>query len=88
MELNFTINGISFEISQIPCGEHEDKWCWSTSTSEGKPYATALEAQQDALDYIKRETAEEAERAEQEAEDAIYGSYDDQVRQHFNSTRL
>ena len=65
--MEFNINETDFNICQIPSGEHEDKWCWSTDTHEGKPCDTAVEAQQDALDWVKAQADKEADEREQEA---------------------
>ena len=88
MEYTFTINEIDFTIGQIPYGKHKDKWCWSTATDEGKPCDTAAAGFQDALDGVQAKVDDERLHRDLEEEAAVYGSYAEQMRQHYNSTRL
>jgi hypothetical protein len=55
--IEFTLNGIHFEVGQIPDGEFKDKWVWSTEEDESQPFDNAVEAQQDAIRYVREQEA-------------------------------
>ena len=59
MEYNCTINGIDYNIGEVPYGEYAGKWVWSNE-GESRPFDTAAEAQQDAMiDAMQRQWAAE-----------------------------
>lgn len=50
-----TVNGQGhhFNLGQIHDGEHADKWVWSTKDDESKAFESAVEAQEDAMRYVR-----------------------------------
>jgi hypothetical protein len=75
-EINFTLNGEIFNIAEYDlryCNGGEG-WAWTHWTRDNRViaeadecFATAAEAQQDAMRYLREKEAEEAEEQEEEA---------------------
>jgi hypothetical protein len=78
--MRFTINFTKYEVSEYPGG-----WGWvtvggfSTGEESGRFFATACEAQQDAIDHEQQKTWDEEEAMENALSDARYGTYEEQV---------
>lgn len=81
----FTVNGYRFSIGQIPSGEFEGKWVWSTTRDESAPFDEAWMAQADAIRYVKQVQNDDEEAIGDAAEVERYGTY---AQQHWHDGRL
>lgn len=73
MTLQFTINDVEFCIEEFDTG-----FAWVTENDQGKCFPTEVEAQQDAIDYVRiRDENIAAAKAEAE-NDAKYGTPEEQ----------
>ena len=62
---------------------------WATKNAESDElFATANEAQQDALDYVRQQIADEEHDLADRLEDEMHGTMEEQVDSLYYSTRL
>lgn len=83
------LSGETFTITLI-C---DNNWCWEhtdqdDTLSDRAGFTTHADALADATKYAAEYVAQLAEDAAQEEEDRRYGTYEEQVRGYYYSTRL
>jgi hypothetical protein len=79
-----TINGTEFLFD-----EFAGCWGWSTDTTESESFfETAADAQQDAMEYVREQIAEERDQRQQDADERRFGTERQQVEAEWKAGRL
>lgn len=78
--MHFTINNTAFIIDH-----DEGQWYWASDYADSDSvFLTAYQAQQDAMRFMRAVIDDKRDSTVQVDEDAVYGSYEQQVSREYN----